>query len=217
MTESATTYGYSSIERKMKSAFYNVDQKLLWIPIVFLLIRMWGNLRFFISLAPSCHYTCDHRVVVLPDCYSVLYHPILVYLQSIGDPGQGWSNALLFVVFHKPIADRLFPWWFVCWPRVLNCFRRCAGFYLVCRVQRKRVVDDSPPSSMAHCTPPSSKSSTYAYDDHDPLIIKKKSGSKTSYDNASVLYYSNEHDGSKPQVVVANDNTSINEFMGTID
>ena len=109
MTEASTKYGYTSIERKMKAAFYNVDQKLLWIPIVFLLLRMWGTLRFFISLARSCHYICDDSIVVLPFCYKVLYHPVLVYLQSIGDPGQGWSNALLFVVFHRPISERLCP------------------------------------------------------------------------------------------------------------
>lgn len=214
MSESATTYGYSSLEKRMKEVFYHVDQKLLWIPFVFLLVRMWGTLRFFISTSPSCHYTvCDKEVVVLPECYNVLYHPLLVYLQSIGDPGQGWSNALLFVIFHQPIAERLFPCCFVCWRR---CFKRCISGFLFCRIRRKPPVEESS-SSTAHTTPNNSRDSHYH--DHDPLVIKtkmKKSGSKTSYDENSVLYYSVES-SPNPKVVLPPDKTSINEQMESTD
>ena len=205
MTETPTTYGFSSIEKKMKAAFYNVDQKLIWIPVVFFLVRIWGTLRFFMSLHPTCHYRCNGIPVMLPECERVLYNPALVYLQSIGDPGQGWSNALLYVVFHQPIASRLFPCCFVCWK---SCSRWLRRHLVICKVRRK-VVNDSPPSSTAHCTPDNSAGSHY--NDQDPLI-KKKSGSTTSYDTNSVLYQS--ADGGQPKAIVVladGDNVSINE------
>lgn len=191
----------------MKAAFYHVDQILLWIPFVFLLVRLWGSLRFFVSLVPACHGICDGEVVVFPGCYKVLYHPALVYLQSIGDPGQGWSNALLFVIFHKPIAMRLFPCWFTHWQRLSNSCRYCAHDYMVCRFRWKPVpIDDSPP----HCSPDNSKS--FTSNDDDPMITKKKSTSKTSFDNSSVLYCSSEHDKKAP-VTLAGERVSINKSM----
>ena len=196
----------------MKAAFYNVDQTLIWIPAVFLIVRIWGTLRFFISLLPSCHYVCDDEVVVLPGCRTFLYNPWLVYLQSIGDPGQGWSNALLFVIFHRPIARRLFPCCFLCWERYSQWFMNCARRLVICRIRRKPVVE-TPPSS-THCTPTNSKDSQYC--DQDPLIRKKKSGSKTSCDGNSVLYYSTEG-GLNPSIIMPDDNVSINEQMDSMD
>lgn len=84
----------------MQAAYSKLDQKLIWLPVAFLLLRIWGNIRFFISIGCSSD---DIR------CCRVLYHPSLVFLQSIGDPGQGWSNALLFVIFNQRIAQRLCP------------------------------------------------------------------------------------------------------------
>ena len=185
----------------MKAAFYHVDQILLWIPFVFLLVRLWGTLRFFISLVPACHRICDGQVVMFPGCYEVLYHPVLVYFQSIGDPGQGWSNALLFVIFHKPIAERLFPCWFIHWRRLSEW-----SSHVVCRFRWKQ-VDDSPPKSTLRGT----QSSTG--DDHEPLITKKKSGSQTSFNNATVLYCSVDHDETKAKVTLADDRVSINKSL----
>ncbi len=221
MTEAATKYGYVSIETKMKAAFNHVDQKLLWIPIVFFMVRIWGTLRYFISLMPTCHHVCYDSdgiadVVTLPSCYNILYHPLLLYTQSIGDPGQGWSNALLFVIFHRPISERLFPCCCTCWDRFLQWFGKIADRLIICQIRRKPVIDRDPPSS-TRCTPNNSAGTSQSHDDdHNPLIIKKKkkSGSKTSYD--SVLYYSGsvENDPNSPKVATTlppNDNISINE------
>lgn len=117
-----TEYSSISIDRQMQAAYYKVDQKLVWIPIVFLFLRMWGNIRFIISLFPN-------------SCNKALYNPFLVYMQSIGDPGQGWSNALLFVVFNQKILYRLFPWLPSCWEgcvgalasRCCKCSCDCVG------------------------------------------------------------------------------------------
>lgn len=226
MTEAATKYGYVSIETKMKAAFNHVDQKLLWIPIVFFMVRIWGTLRYFISLMPSCHHVCygDNDVpdiVTLPPCYNKLYHPLLLYTQSIGDPGQGWSNALLFVIFHRPISERLFPCCCACWDRFLQWFGKIADRLIICQIRQRPVVDRSPPSSTP-CTPSNSAGGTsHVDDDHNPLIIKKKSGSKTSYD--SVLYYSGsvENEPGSPKVTAMllppKNNISINEPMDSAE
>ena len=223
MTEAATKYGYASIETKMKAAFNHVDQKLIWIPIVFLMVRIWGTLRYFISLLPICRYVCYDNtgtpdIVTLPHCYNVLYHPILLYTQSIGDPGQGWSNALLFVVFHRPISERLFPCCCACWDRFLQWFGEMTDRLIICQIRRKPVTNYSPLSS-ANCTPDNS-AGTSTNDDHNPLIIKRtKSASKTSSD--SVLYCSGsiENDPSSPKVTALppKDNISINEPIDSTD
>ena len=95
----------------MTTAIIKLDQKLIWIPIVFIVLRMWGTIRFFISFSPDCHIPDEHCHVIKANasCTDMLYNQGLVYLQSIGDPGQGWGNGLLFVVFNRMIAKRLCP------------------------------------------------------------------------------------------------------------
>ena len=92
---------YLTMERahRLVSAMGQFDRKLLWIPIIFILFRIWGTIRFFISF--SCDFDC------LAHCPA--YTPALVALQSIFDPAQGWGNALLFVVFHRPVLTRVCP------------------------------------------------------------------------------------------------------------
>ena len=99
------------MEERVTAAIIQLDQKLIWIPVVFIVLRMWGTIRFFISFSPDCHIADQqrHMIVANTSCTDILYNPGLVYLQSIGDPGQGWGNALLFVVFNKTIAKRLCP------------------------------------------------------------------------------------------------------------
>ena len=103
----SVTYGSMNIEKKMAAAMAQLDQKLIFIPLIFIFLRIWGTLRFFISFLPSCHEPCGDILRVVNPCKKALYHPILMVMQAIGDPGQGWGNALVFVVFHKTIAKRL--------------------------------------------------------------------------------------------------------------
>ena len=96
-----TPYSSNSVEKKLQAAYTKVDQKLIWLPIVFLLLRMWGNIRFFVSIHCSGANS--------PHCCNLVYNRFLLYMQSICDPGQGWSNALLFVIFNHKILHRLCP------------------------------------------------------------------------------------------------------------
>jgi len=58
------------------SAIQQVDRKLIFIPIIFLLLRMWGTVQFIV--ASSIHKKhCDH--CISHSASIVLY--ILAYLQ----------------------------------------------------------------------------------------------------------------------------------------
>ena len=144
MTESIK-YGYVSAEKRMQEVFLQMDHKLIWIPIVFVLLRFWGTFRFFISLNPSCHRNECGWICIDEKCRSLLYNQGLITLQSICDPGQGWSNALLYVVFHRKIAQRLFPCVFVCGAKIEDFFRRYCC--LSCRRQStgKEATTDKDP------------------------------------------------------------------------
>ena len=109
------------MRRQVQAAFIKVDQKLIWLPIVFLLLRVWGNIRFFMSIDGSS---------------TLVYNNILVYLQSICDPGQGWSNALFFVIFNHKISQRLCPCIYTCGNL---CIRAISRALYKKRVRHKRI------------------------------------------------------------------------------
>eukprot|EP00731_Ephydatia_muelleri_P038242 Em0689g2a len=67
-----------------------VDRKLLFIPIVFILLRIWGTLEFIFTEVYS-NYFCTNSPALL----GVL--SALRFLQAIGDGGQGWGNAILYI------------------------------------------------------------------------------------------------------------------------
>ena len=113
---------YGSLNSKrMKAALTQLDQKLIWIPIVFISVRFWGTLRWLIASTYSECLEVDRdcsiiheRIWFTQPCYNVIYNQGLLYMQAIGDTGQGWANALLYVVFHATIARRLCPCLFFC-------------------------------------------------------------------------------------------------------
>lgn len=57
------------------AAMRQVDQKLIFIPVVFLLLRVWGTLQFIVSFSISIH----HCYCVSHDAHIIL--SILAYLQ----------------------------------------------------------------------------------------------------------------------------------------
>ncbi|XP_073238252.1 G-protein coupled receptor 157-like isoform X1 [Porites lutea] len=68
------------------------DRKLTFIPVVFILLRMWGTIRFFRFLA--CH----------PENPPALKW--LVILHGIGDSSQGFANFFLFCLFTDKIRKK---------------------------------------------------------------------------------------------------------------
>ena len=74
--------------KTMVEALSKADLKLLLVPLIFFMFRVWGTLRFFISMIPSCHvyipetehspdmaFFCIHT-----SCYRVLYNEVLLLL-----------------------------------------------------------------------------------------------------------------------------------------
>ena len=117
---------YGSLNSKrMKAALTQLDQKLIWIPIVFISVRFWGTLRWLIASTYSECLEVDRNCSIVHEriwftqpCYNVVYNQGLLYMQAIGDTGQGWANALLYVVFHATIGRRLCPCLFFCWNKL---------------------------------------------------------------------------------------------------
>lgn len=73
----------SGSKRRVRLSSFNM--KLLAVPLLFVLLRLWGSVRIFLGIA-------DEGALARHGGW-------LLTLQAIGDPGQGWASALLFVVF----------------------------------------------------------------------------------------------------------------------
>ena len=79
-------YAKSVIIKSIKK----LDLKLLAIPVVFVVFRLWGTIRYFISMSPACHrypgFLNDYNsssFCVETGCFNVLYHPVLLYMQVL--------------------------------------------------------------------------------------------------------------------------------------
>jgi G protein-coupled receptor 157 len=118
---------YKPIKGKndLHKAVSKADYKFILIPIFFILFRMWGTVRFFISMMDSCHiynkqqlldqiYDFDQEdsdnpfFCINQYCFDILYNDVLLFLHAFGDPGQGFGNAILFVFLSKPIVMKMF-------------------------------------------------------------------------------------------------------------
>ncbi len=131
MAVESAVYGNFS-NKRAQAALEQLDQKLIWIPIVFVLFRAWGTLRWLIATTyPECENidrNCSvlfNRIWFSEECINVIYNPFLVYMQSIGDTGQGWGNALLYVIFNVTIFKRVCPCLYSCWKRIKKCYEYC--------------------------------------------------------------------------------------------
>ncbi|XP_063799170.1 G-protein coupled receptor 157 [Pseudophryne corroboree] len=67
------------------------DKKLVFIPIIFIFLRIWSTIRFILTL-------CDSPAV---------HNPILVVLHGIGNSFQGGANCIMFVLCTRVIRSRL--------------------------------------------------------------------------------------------------------------
>lgn len=94
---------------------------MIYIPLLFLLLRVWGTTDFFLNIGMQATVPSEDGCIEKPFHYADL---ALGYLQAIGDPGQGWGNALLYVFLSGTIRRRLFS----------EPFRKCCakiGYTLV--------------------------------------------------------------------------------------
>ena len=84
------------------------DLRLIWIPVIFFSLRIWGNIRWVMNLFLSQDNSAVYCVI----------DRVLAALQAIGDPGQGWANAVFYIFLNEALRQRTwtnFKIYFCCW------------------------------------------------------------------------------------------------------
>lgn len=76
--------------KNVRKVIHQVDRKLMLVPLVFILVRIWGTTRFLLVSAGF----------IRMDIYW------MVVLQGIGDSAQGFANFLLFCVFTSKVRNK---------------------------------------------------------------------------------------------------------------
>ncbi|KAL5491476.1 hypothetical protein EMCRGX_G016771 [Ephydatia muelleri] len=109
---------HQSQDQAKVAMIQQVDRKLLFIPIVFILLRIWGTLEFIFTEVYS-KYFCTNS----PAFLGVLL--ALRFLQAIGDGGQGWSNAILYIFNSPNIRNLLLKDLTTCCSRIANILNDC--------------------------------------------------------------------------------------------
>lgn len=71
---------------KASSLLSQQDVKLILIPIAFLLFRIWAQIHLILMYSQKIDF--------------------FLYLQAIFDPGQGWVNFFIYVVFTKAVRSK---------------------------------------------------------------------------------------------------------------
>ncbi|KFP59776.1 putative G-protein coupled receptor 157, partial [Cariama cristata] len=68
------------------------DKKLILIPIIFIILRIWSTVRFVLTLCNS----------------PAVQNSVLVVLHGIGNTFQGGANCIMFVLCTRVVRTRLF-------------------------------------------------------------------------------------------------------------
>ncbi|XP_045849468.1 G-protein coupled receptor 157 isoform X2 [Meles meles] len=68
------------------------DKKLIFIPLIFICLRVWSTVRFVLTLCGS----------------PAVQSPVLVVLHGIGNTFQGGANCIMFVLCTQAVRTRLF-------------------------------------------------------------------------------------------------------------
>ncbi|NXQ79886.1 GP157 protein, partial [Nyctibius grandis] len=72
------------------------DKKLILIPVIFIILRIWSTVRFILTLCNS----------------PAVQNSVLVVLHGIGNTFQGGANCIMFVLCTRVVRTRLFS--FIC-------------------------------------------------------------------------------------------------------
>lgn len=91
----------------MEPRVIHVETRLLLIPVIFILLRIWGTLQFLFAIGTSSKIS---KRLCLPKPIQVTFQVIGI-LQAIGDGGQGWGNAVLYIFLSPIIRERLMMEW----------------------------------------------------------------------------------------------------------
>lgn len=75
-----------------------VERRLICVPLIFVFLRIWGTIRFILSVAHGPDYISGK---------------LFLYLQAIGDNAPGFANFLLFCFFTEKCLGQ-FRWYIAC-------------------------------------------------------------------------------------------------------
>eukprot|EP00053_Salpingoeca_punica_P011079 m.99207 g.99207 ORF g.99207 m.99207 type:complete len:184 (+) comp15581_c0_seq2:67-618(+) len=91
MRQECKLEGSALITASAQNAVRGPDRKLVFVPLVFVLLRMWGTLRFFLRVGQSSYRNSFFITV----------------MQAIGDSSQGFANGVLFCIFTSKVRQHL--------------------------------------------------------------------------------------------------------------
>ena len=101
-------YRYRKVQKGNWGVASPHDLRLIWIPVIFFSLKIWGNIRWVMNLFLSQDSSIAYCVI----------DRILAALQAIGDPGQGWANAVFYIFFNEGMRQRTwenFKIYCYCW------------------------------------------------------------------------------------------------------
>ncbi|XP_060072132.1 G-protein coupled receptor 157-like [Ylistrum balloti] len=102
-----TSLASKSNRKSKKAAIESANRKLMFVPLVFILCRIWGTIRFFIgNFAPE--YADKPEV------------KWIVPMQGIGDSAQGFVNFVVYCCMTDAIRRRLFKCCMCCIKRSVD-------------------------------------------------------------------------------------------------
>ncbi|XP_064383924.1 G-protein coupled receptor 157-like isoform X2 [Halichondria panicea] len=112
-----------------------VSRILLFVPVLFVLLRVWAVVQF-LYISYLSHLTDESGRCIPTDPHKTI-HVALGVLQAIGAGGQGWTNAILYIFFSPKIRRRLLCCFFA------RCKEQCG----------KRKSRESQNASVTQCSP----------------------------------------------------------------
>ncbi|KFO73094.1 putative G-protein coupled receptor 157, partial [Cuculus canorus] len=90
------------------------DKKLILIPVIFIILRIWSTVRFILTLCNS----------------PAVQNSVLVVLHGIGNTFQGGANCIMFVLCTRAVRTRLFSSiWCCCCNELDLASQRSDGFW----------------------------------------------------------------------------------------
>lgn len=101
----------SFMSQRTADAARHADKKLIIIPLLFILLRMWGTIRFFLYVAGKTNHGS-----------APVWEIVLLYLHSVGDNLQGATNCLLFCIFTPKVRNHIKRSIFACCQALRCCY-----------------------------------------------------------------------------------------------
>lgn len=126
--------GKTVLTPNLASTVHSVEVKLLFIPVLFIVLRIWSLLLVLIEIEGHGHLNCTALSFFL-------------HIGGIGDSGQGLANFILFCGFTPKVRQYFLKHLLLC-----RCLRRGTNYRSSVNNTKSAVVYGSIPSDMSENT-----------------------------------------------------------------